>query len=83
MLHSNERKRRKSVHLGMDPKYFIVGYIISQSKVISARKRLVLRCLNLIDDNMNKYAQIINLEKWLERVSNYNMLDAGIGDVND
>ena len=59
----------------------IAGYIIYWSKGKSSRKRLARRHFKNIDGNVNAYAQIRNPEERLERVRDYNMLAAGIGDV--
>ena len=44
------------------PKYCISGYIFYQSKITSLRKRLAHYRLNMIDGDVNAYAQILNSE---------------------
>ena len=62
-----------------EPIVFILCYIVSHERGASARKRLARRLLNMIDVNMNVYANILYSEYWLERVMYYNILAAGIG----
>ena len=66
-------------YVSVEPKYFIVGYIIYESKETSARKRLVRHHLKMVDGIVNAYVQVINLEERLERVRNCNILAVGIG----